>query len=114
MTTTEFVARLLLAGKDRTQEFYREYLQAVVFLPSGVIVIGFGVSRQFNTWFWVALAVACAVLAVSHRRWLLLATVTFFLAARFGIKLALTQRWETLVGTLVFGGLTWFLMRRAG
>jgi hypothetical protein len=114
MSAPELVARLLLAPKGRTLEFYKEYLQAAVFLPSGVIVILFGLSRQFNTWFWGGLAVACAVLLVTRRRWLMLAALTLFLAVRFGIKLALTQRWETLVGTVVFGVLTWFLMRRVG
>jgi hypothetical protein len=112
MTPTELLARLLLAGKGHTQEEYKEYLQAAVFLPAVVVVLVSGSALDFGLWFWASLVAASAMLIVARQRWLLIAVTTGFIAARFMIKLVLTQQLDALVGSAVFGTLTWVALRR--
>lgn len=112
MRIAELVARLLLAGKGRSEEEYKEYLQIIAFVPTVVIVLAFSFSLEFGIWFWGALIAACAVLAVAQRRDVLLLAAVAFIAARFAINLVLTQRTDALIGTIVSVGLLSLLVRR--
>jgi hypothetical protein len=90
----------------------RDKLLAVVFVFSTLVVGVFLLDRvRKNPQFWVCVLLSLSTFAASRRKVVLVVALFLFAATRFALALVLRPRWEAVVGLIVCGAITAWLIR---
>ncbi|MDQ3148305.1 MAG: hypothetical protein M3Q38_00040 [Chloroflexota bacterium] len=81
--------------------FYKDFVLALISIPTYLIAVSLAAESKFTAVFWASIAIAGLCTIAATKKWFIIAAVLLVATARFGIALVLDFSGAALAGALV-------------